>query len=83
MYTMYYRLIELWETGLPLFWVRTVTPSAPKCFAKVKPQATLIHSIQLDDVLGIFLVWGIGFSLSLIVFSAEVVFAKYQRRSHN
>lgn len=75
--------MEAWQYGLPPLWVKHAVPPEPKCFAKVKPQSELTREkpILLNDVLGIFLVLGIGVSLSLVAFLMEIIYAKCQLKN--
>lgn len=65
-------MIELWESGLPPFWVRNHTPQAPQCFAKIKPRTRQI-AIRLIDLLGAFLIFILGVSLAALAFVIELV----------
>lgn len=70
------RLIELWETGLTAFWIKTATPSAHQCFARAKRSATVIRPLRLDDVQGIFITLGFGISFSALIFVFEVTLGR-------
>jgi hypothetical protein len=65
--------MELWESGLPPFWVKNGMPKAPKCFAKKNPRENSArqNAIRLDDLTGAFLILGIGFGLTTFVFLLE------------
>lgn len=68
--------MELWETGLPPFWVKNGLPNAPKCFAKSKTRdnnSARQGAIRLDDLTGAFLILGIGFGLATFVFLLEKI----------
>lgn len=74
-------MIELWETGLPPFWIKEAISSAPKCFAKAKPRASSRQvPIRLKDLTGAFFILGIGFCLSLLAFLAEKILYLRTRR---
>ena len=68
-------LIEVWESGLPSFWVKQNMPQAPKCFSKIKPQATRVQkvSIRLQDLKGAFLVLAAGIGLATFTFLVETI----------
>ena len=60
-------LAEVWESGLPSFWVKQNMPQlAPKCFEKMKPQTTRVQKvpIRLQDLKGAFLVFAAGICLA-------------------
>lgn len=67
--------MELWETGLPPFWVKNGMPRAPKCFAKRKSGENSARqgAIRLDDLSGAFLILGIGFGLATLAFLLEKI----------
>ncbi len=67
-------LIELWETGLPPFWVKKLMPRADKCFVKNK-QTTAAREVpvQLYDLVGAFLVLGIGTIIATLTFLTEMI----------
>ena len=73
--------MELWETGLPPFWVKNGLPRAPKCFAKRKSEENSAHqvAIRLDDLTGAFLILGIGVGLATFVFLLEKIIGFQQR----
>ncbi|XP_046447217.1 glutamate receptor ionotropic, kainate 2-like [Daphnia pulex] len=75
-------LMELWETGLPPFWVKNGMPRAPKCFAKRKSGENSARqgAIRLDDLSGAFLILGIGFGLATLAFLLEKMFGFNDRR---
>ncbi len=65
-------LMELWETGLPAYWVKNSIPRAPKCFEKTEIRRTAIPKpIRLDDLAGAFFILGVGVSLAAFFFLAE------------
>ena len=68
-----HRLITLWETGLPLCWVKNSVTRAPKCFDKIKLRVTVERKvpIQLGDLTGAFFILGIGVSLGAAAFLLE------------
>ena len=72
-YQLIHRLITLWETGLPLCWVKNSVTRAPKCFDKIKPRVTVERKspIQLGDLTGAFFILGIGVSLGAAAFLLE------------
>lgn len=64
--------MELWETGLPQYWVKNSIPRAPKCFEKISPRkAAIPKPIRLDDLAGAFLVMGVGVSVATFFFLME------------
>lgn len=67
------RLIELWETGLPSFWVKSNTPQAPQCFAQIKSKTTSARQvpIRLNDLFGAFFILGIGVGSAIVIFCFE------------
>ena len=76
----YESLIELWETGLPPFWMKNELPRAPKCFAKSKYETTSKKApIRLNDLIGPFFILGIGLGLATFAFLLEVIFFKYRQ----
>ena len=76
----YESLIELWETGLPPFWMENEMPQAPKCFAKTKSETTSKKApIRLNDLIGPFFILGIGLGLATFAFLLEVIFFKYRQ----
>ena len=76
----YESLIELWETGLPPFWMKNELPRAPKCFAKSKSETTSKKApIRLNDLIGPFFILGIGLGLATFAFLLEVIFFKYRQ----
>ena len=68
-------LIEVWESGLPSFWVKQNMPRAPKCFGKIKPETTRVQkvSIRLQDLKGAFLVLASGIGLAIFTFLVETI----------
>ena len=68
-----HRLITLWETGLPLCWVKNSVTRAPKCFDKIKLRVTVERKvpIQLGDLTGAFFILVIGVSLGAAAFLLE------------
>ncbi len=76
-------MIQLWETGLPPFWIKKTISSAPKCFAKAKPRTSSRQvPIRLEDLTGAFFVLGIGFCLTLLAFLAEkILYLRSRRRA--
>ncbi|XP_046635994.1 ionotropic receptor 93a-like [Daphnia pulicaria] len=67
-----YALMELWETGLPEYWVKNSMPRAPKCFEKTKLRRTAIPKpIGLDDLAGAFFILGVGVGLATFFFLVE------------
>ena len=76
----YESLIELWETGLPPFWMENELPQAPKCFAKTKSETVSKKApIRLNDLIGPFFILGIGLGLATFAFLLEVIFFKYRQ----
>lgn len=81
-------LMTLWESGLPKFWVNGVTPRH-ECLAKTKPRRfsqtnhrRLLVPIKLNDLMGAFLILGIGTGLATFVFLAEkIIHFRRQRMS--
>lgn len=69
--------MELWETGLTLYWVKINVPDTPKCFAKVEPPARQV-AIQLKDLIGVFFVLGFGLCLSSCAFALEMIYSKFK-----
>jgi hypothetical protein len=66
--------MELWETGLPQYWVKNSIPRAPKCFEKKKLRRTAIPKpIRLDDLAGAFLILGVGVGLATFFFLMEII----------
>jgi hypothetical protein len=66
--------MEVWETGLPPFWVKNAMPQAQKCFSKSKPLSSSRQvPIRLDDLTGAFLILGIGIGLATITFLIEKI----------
>ena len=64
--------MELWETGLPEYWVKNGIPRAPKCFEKVNERATAVRKpIRLNDLSGAFFILGVGFCLAIFFFLVE------------
>ena len=65
--------MELWETGLPEYWVKNSMPRAQKCFEKTKLRITTAarKSIQLNDLTGAFFILVVGISLATISFLIE------------
>ncbi|XP_057369972.1 glutamate receptor 1-like [Daphnia carinata] len=79
-------LVEIWETGLPRRWSNDENPRAPQCFAKEKPRANLTGQvpIRLIDLMGAFLILGVGIGLATIVFLVEkIIFFKNRRMAMN
>ncbi|KZS03572.1 Uncharacterized protein APZ42_033783 [Daphnia magna] len=72
----HYALVELWETGLPQYWVKNALPRAPKCFAKIKFKQNSARQvpIQLNDLTGAFLILGIGVGLATFTFLVEKMY---------
>lgn len=70
----------MWQYGLPPLWVKNAVPPAPKCFAKLKAQAKLtrLEPIHLDDVIGLFLILGVGTVSSILIFLLEMMTMKCQ-----
>ncbi|XP_046445822.1 glutamate receptor ionotropic, delta-1-like isoform X1 [Daphnia pulex] len=68
-------LIEPWETGILLFWMKNAIPRAPKCFAKTKPRANSAGqmAIKSRDLVAPFLILGIGLGLATFAFLMELV----------
>jgi ionotropic glutamate receptor len=67
-----YSLMELWETGLPQYWVKNSMPRAPKCFEKTKLRRTANPKpIRLDDLAGAFFILGVGVGLATFFFLVE------------
>ncbi|XP_057369794.1 glutamate receptor ionotropic, delta-1-like [Daphnia carinata] len=69
-------LMELWESGLFPYWMRNALPRAPKCFARTKPRtiSTQKMPIRLDDLLGVFFIFGIGLGLAILsIFIEKIV----------
>lgn len=71
--------MELWETGLPPFWVKNGMPRAPKCFATRNrgENSARQGAIRLDDLTGAFLILGIGFGLATFAFLLEKIIGFY------
>jgi len=71
---MEWRLMELWEAGIPQFSVKNAMPGAEKCFAKTKPRASSREvPIRLDDLMGAFFILGIGLGLAMFAFLIEII----------
>lgn len=67
-------LMELWETGLINYWVKKAVPSVPQCFVEIKHSAvTHLKPIELGDLTGVFMILGVGMSLSFFVFFIETL----------
>ncbi|EFX79724.1 hypothetical protein DAPPUDRAFT_244347 [Daphnia pulex] len=68
-------LMEVWETGLPSYWVKNAMPQAQKCFALSKPLTSSRQTpIRLNDLEGAFLILGIGVGLATFIFLVEKIF---------
>jgi ionotropic glutamate receptor len=68
--------MEVWETGLPTFWVKNAMPQARQCFSKSKKPALSSSRqvpIRLNDLEGAFLILGIGLGLATLVFLLEKI----------
>ncbi|XP_046636084.1 ionotropic receptor 93a-like isoform X2 [Daphnia pulicaria] len=80
-------LMEVWETGLPSYWVKNAMPPAQKCFAQSKPLTSSRQiPIRLNDLEGAFLILGIGFGLATFIFLVEKIFHQislYSGKSKN
>ena len=73
--------MQLWETGLPQLWKKNSMPRAPKCFEKKNLRKPAVRKpIQLNDLKGAFLIFGIGFGLATFAFLVEKIISVY--RSH-
>ncbi|XP_046447431.1 glutamate receptor ionotropic, kainate 2-like isoform X2 [Daphnia pulex] len=67
--------MELWETGLPQYWVKNSIPRASQCFEKTNLRKSAIPKpIRLDDLAGAFLILGVGVSLATFFFLMENIF---------
>jgi aminoglycoside N3'-acetyltransferase len=79
--------MEVWETGLPSYWVKNAMPPAQKCFAQSKPLTSSRQiPIRLNDLEGAFLILGIGFGLATFIFLVEKIFHQislYSGKSKN
>ena len=73
-------LTEVWESGLPSFWVKQNMPKAPKCFGKIKPQTTRVQKvpIRLQDMKGAFIVLAVGIGLATFMFLVEIIINYYK-----
>ena len=75
-------------TALVLTWIfltnqllmKISLPQAPQCFAKTKSETTSSRKvpIRLNDLMGPFLIWGIGVGLSFFFFLVEMVFFRFR-----
>ncbi len=66
--------MELWETGLPQYWVKNSIPRAPKCFEKTNLRKSAIPKpIRLNDLAGAFLILGVGVGLATFFFLIEYI----------
>ena len=73
--------MELWETGLPEYWVKNSMPHAQKCFKKTNQRKIAIRKpISLDDLAGAFLILGVGVSLATFSFLLENII-RFQSRA--
>jgi ionotropic glutamate receptor len=76
--------MELWETGLPRHWVANFVPQAPKCLAKNSPQQNSVRrvAIRLEDLMGAFLILGVGVGLATFAFVLEkIIYFRNQRKN--
>jgi ionotropic glutamate receptor len=77
--------MDLWETGLPRHWVRNFVPQAPnKCLAKknLKEKSVRRGAIRLDDLMGAFLILGVGVGLATLAFVLEkIIYFRSQRKT--
>ncbi len=77
--------MDLWETGLPRHWVINFVPQAPnKCLAKknLKKNSVRRGAIRLDDLMGAFLILGVGVGLATLVFVLEkIIYFRSQRKT--
>ena len=73
-------LTEVWESGLPSFWVKQNMPKAPKCFGKIEPQTTRVQKvpIRLQDMKGAFIVLAVGIGLATFMFLVEIIINYYK-----
>ena len=76
--------MDLWETGLPRHWVGNFVPQAPKCLAKknLKENSVRRGAIRLDDLMGAFLILGVGVALVTLAFVLEkIIYFRSQRKT--
>lgn len=78
LHTLQNRLMDLWERGLMMFWVKTLptVPKANECFADTKNQVSRLVPIQLSDLTSAFLILGIGIGLATLSFLLELIYFK-------
>jgi hypothetical protein len=74
----------LWESGLLPFWVKSITPRAPKCFSKTNPRSVMTSQDQilLKDLISAFFILGIGLGLATFAFLVEkIIYFRFRRTS--
>ncbi|XP_057378577.1 probable glutamate receptor [Daphnia carinata] len=74
-------LADLWETGLPSFWVyKMFSPTVPRseqCFVESTRRVSGRVPIQLSDLTSAFLILGIGTGLSVLCFLTELLYSRF------
>jgi hypothetical protein len=73
----------LWESGLLPFWVKSITPRAPKCFSKTNQHSVMSRQdpIILKDLMSAFFILGIGLGLATFAFLVEKIIYFRSRRT--
>nr|CAH0112523.1 unnamed protein product [Daphnia galeata] len=79
----YLAQMKIWETGLPNYWKKISIHQAPKCFSNRRPEAAKKMPIRLNDLLGAFLILGLGFGLATLTFFIENIFMFYHFNHNN
>ena len=71
------RFMDLWESGLARFWVKSVTPRADECLDTNRKKKTARQvPIRLVDLTSAFLILGIGLGSAIICLMLERIQSK-------
>lgn len=78
--------MDLWESGMVRFWVKNLIPRSDECFASKESRASARQvAIHLQDLMGAFLILGIGLGLATLCYLLELIYYSklYYQQKHN
>ena len=78
--SIFFRLMDLFESGLVRFWVKEFVPiKATECFSSKQTKSAHQVPIYLKDLTSAFVILGIGVGLSTLSFTWEVAYYNFQQ----